>query len=77
MVSAYSRMLFARLIPTHTAQDLYTGWYSTMARSSARLRTCYLIGGGSDGATWSAICHQSWSATLLYAPLVESNASGS
>jgi transposase len=26
MVSAYSRMLFARLLPTRTAQDLYAGW---------------------------------------------------
>src|SRR5690348_10661407 len=25
--SAYSRMLFARLIPTRTAEDLYAGWW--------------------------------------------------
>src|SRR5664279_4524007 len=32
MVSAYSRMLFARLLPTRTAQDLYAGWWLHLAR---------------------------------------------
>ena len=35
MVAAYSRMLFARLIPTRRAEDLYAGWWSHLARLGA------------------------------------------
>jgi transposase len=35
MVAAYSRMLFAVLLPTRTAQDLYAGWWQHLSRLGA------------------------------------------
>jgi transposase len=35
MVSAYSRTLFARLLPTRRAEDLYAGWWAHLARLGA------------------------------------------
>src|SRR6476619_241220 len=32
MVSADSRLLFARLVPTRTAEDLYAGWWRHLSR---------------------------------------------
>lgn len=39
MVAAYSRMLFALLIPTRTAEDLYAGWWQHIGRLGAVPRT--------------------------------------
>ncbi|HEU5485317.1 MAG TPA: IS21 family transposase [Microlunatus sp.] len=35
MVSAYSRMLFAQLLPSRHAEDLYCGWWGHLARLGA------------------------------------------
>src|SRR5664279_5103403 len=49
MVSAYSRMLFARLLPTRTAQDLYAGWWLHLARLGAVPRVLVWDGEGAVG----------------------------
>jgi transposase len=49
MVSAYSRMLFALLIPTRTAQDLYAGWWRHLSRLGAVPRTLVWDGEGAVG----------------------------
>jgi len=49
MVSAYSRMLFAVLIPTRTAQDLYAGWWAHLSRLGAVPRTLVWDGEGAVG----------------------------
>jgi transposase len=49
MVSAYSRMLFARLLPTRTAQDLYAGWWLHLSRLGAVPRVLVWDGEGAVG----------------------------
>ncbi len=49
MVSAYSRMLFARLIPARTAQDLYAGWWAHLSRLGAVPRVLVWDGEGAVG----------------------------
>jgi transposase len=49
MVTAYSRMLFARLIPTRTAQDLYAGWWGHLSRLGAVPRVLVWDGEGAVG----------------------------
>ena len=49
MVAAYSRMLFALLIPTRTAEDLYAGWWQHIARLGAVPRTLVWDGEGAVG----------------------------
>jgi transposase len=49
MVSAYSRTLFARLIPTRTAEDLYCGWWSHLAELGAVPRVLVWDGEGAVG----------------------------
>ncbi len=49
MVCAYSRMLFARLIPTRTAQDLYCGWWEHLAALGATPRVLVWDGEGAVG----------------------------
>ena len=49
MVSAYSRMLFALLIPTRTAQDLYAGWWQHLSRLGAVPRVLVWDGEGAVG----------------------------
>jgi transposase len=49
MVSAYSRMLFARLIPTRTAEDLYCGWWQHLSRLGAVPRVLVWDGEGAVG----------------------------
>ncbi len=49
MVSAYSRMLFALLIPTRTAQDLYAGWWAHLSRLGAVPRVLVWDGEGAVG----------------------------
>ena len=49
MVSAYSRMLFARLIPTRTAEDLYGGWWRHLSRLGAVPRLRVWDGEGAVG----------------------------
>ena len=49
MVAAYSRMLFALLIPTRTAEDLYGGWWQHIARLGAVPRTLVWDGEGAVG----------------------------
>ncbi|HEY2834551.1 MAG TPA: IS21 family transposase [Sporichthyaceae bacterium] len=49
MVSAYSRMLFARLIPTRTAEDLYRGWWSHLTALGAVPRVLVWDGEGAVG----------------------------
>ena len=49
MVSAYSRMLFARLIPTRTAEDLYAGWWQHVSRLGAVPRVLVWDGEGAVG----------------------------
>jgi hypothetical protein len=49
MVSAYSRMLFARLLPTRTAQDLYAGWWQHLSRLGAVPRVLVWDGEGAVG----------------------------
>jgi transposase len=50
MVAAYSRMLFALLIPTRTAEDLYAGWWQHLSRLGAVPRTLVWDGEGAVGA---------------------------
>jgi transposase len=50
MVSAYSRMLFALLIPTRTAEDLYAGWWQHLSRLGAVPRVLVWDGEGAVGA---------------------------
>ena len=49
MVSAYSRMLFARLVPTRTAEDLYAGWWRHLSRLGACPRVLVWDGEGAVG----------------------------
>jgi transposase len=49
MVSAYSRMLFARLVPTRGAQDLYAGWWQHLSRLGAVPRLLVWDGEGAVG----------------------------
>jgi transposase len=49
MVAAYSRMLFALLIPTRTAEDLYAGWWLHLCRLGAVPRTLVWDGEGAVG----------------------------
>jgi transposase len=49
MVSAYSRMLFALLIPTRAAQDLYCGWWQHLSRLGAVPRVLVWDGEGAVG----------------------------
>lgn len=49
MVSAYSRMLFARLIPTRTAEDLYCGWWGHLTALGAVPRVLVWDGEGAVG----------------------------
>lgn len=49
MVSAYSRMLFAVLVPTRTAEDLYAGWWQHIFRLGAVPRTLVWDGEGAVG----------------------------
>lgn len=49
MVSAYSRMLFALLVPTRTAQDLYAGWWRHLSRLGAVPRVLVWDGEGAVG----------------------------
>jgi transposase len=49
MVAAYSRTLFARLIPTRTAADLYCGWWVHLQRLGAVPRTLVWDGEGAVG----------------------------
>ena len=49
MVAAYSRMLFAVLIPTRTAEDLYAGWWRHLTRLGAVPRTLVWDGEGAVG----------------------------
>ena len=50
MVAAYSRTLFARLIPSRRAEDLYAGSWSHLARLGAVPRTLVWDGEGAVGA---------------------------
>jgi len=49
MVSAYSRMLFARLIPTRTTEDLYSGWWGHLTELGAVPRVLVWDGEGAVG----------------------------
>ena len=49
MVSAYSRTLFARLIPTRRAEDLYCGWWQHLQRLGAVPRVLVWDGEGAVG----------------------------
>ncbi len=49
MVAAYSRMLFARLLPSRTAEDLYAGWWQHLSRLGAVPRTLVWDGEGAVG----------------------------
>jgi transposase len=49
MVTAYSRMLFALLLPTRTAQDLYAGWWRHLSRLGAVPRVLVWDGEGAVG----------------------------
>ena len=49
LVSAYSRILFARLIPTRTAEDLYAGWWRHLSRLGACPRVLVWDGEGAGG----------------------------
>lgn len=50
MVSAYSRMLFARLLPTRAAPDLYCGWWQHLSRLGAVPQVLVWDGEGAVGA---------------------------
>jgi transposase len=50
MVSAYSRMLFARLVPTRRAEDLFCGWWQHLSRLGAVPRVLVWDGEGAVGA---------------------------
>ena len=64
MVCAYSRMLFALLLPTRTAQDLYAGWWAHLSRLGAVPRVLVWDGEGAVGAyaggrnKLTAECHE-------------------
>jgi transposase len=49
MVCAYSRTLFARLLPSRQAPDLYCGWWSHLARLGAIPRVLVWDGEGAVG----------------------------
>jgi transposase len=49
MVSAYSRTLFARLIPTRAAEDLFCGWWRHLNRLGAVPRVLVWDGEGAVG----------------------------
>ncbi len=49
MVCAYSRMLFARLLPSRQAEDLYGGWWAHLARLGAVPRVLVWDGEGAVG----------------------------
>jgi transposase len=49
MVSAYSRTLFARLIPTRAAEDLYCGWWQHLTGLGAVPRVLVWDGEGAVG----------------------------
>jgi transposase len=49
MVTGYSRWLFARLIPTRTAEDLYAGWWQHLAALGAVPRVLVWDGEGAVG----------------------------
>jgi len=49
MVSGYSRMLFGRLIPTRTAEDLYGGWWRHLCMLGAVPRVLVWDGEGAVG----------------------------
>ena len=49
MVTGYSRMLFALLLPTRTAQDLYAGWWAHLSRLGAVPRVLVWDGEGAVG----------------------------
>ena len=49
MVAAYSRTLFARLIPFRTAADLYCGWWVHLQRLGAVPRVLVWDGEGAVG----------------------------
>ncbi len=49
MVSAYSRMLFALLIPNRHGEDLYAGWWRGLARLGAVPRVLVWDGEGAVG----------------------------
>ena len=49
MVTGYSRMLFARLIPTRCAEDLYCGWWQHLSRLGAAPRVLVWDGEGAVG----------------------------
>ena len=49
MVTGYSRMLFARLIPTRSAEDLYCGWWAHLTRLGAVPRVLVWDGEGAVG----------------------------
>ena len=49
MVCAYSRMLFARLIPTRRAEDLFCGWWGHLSRLGAVPRVLVWDGEGAIG----------------------------
>jgi len=49
MVTGYSRTLFARLIPTRTAEDLYCGWLGHLSRLGAVPRVLVWDGEGAVG----------------------------
>lgn len=50
MVAAYSRTLFARLVPSRQAEDLYAGWWAHLARLGAVPRVLVWDGEGAVGA---------------------------
>ncbi|MHB8440424.1 MAG: IS21 family transposase [Acidimicrobiales bacterium] len=50
MVTGYSRMLFARLVPTRTGEDLYAGWWQHLSRLGAVPRVLVWDGEGAVGA---------------------------
>ena len=50
MACGYSRMLFARLIPTRRAEDLYAGWWAHLVRLGAVPRMLVWDGEGAVGA---------------------------
>jgi transposase len=49
MVTGYSRMLFARLVPTRRAEDLYCGWWRQLSRLGAVPRVLVWDGEGAVG----------------------------
>jgi len=49
MVTGYSRMLFGRLIPTRTAEDLYCGWWRHLSMLGAVPRVLVWDGEGAVG----------------------------